>query len=153
MRILMALFILLSCNLSAPKESLASESGPPQNPAQSKKAWDDYYGRIGELKLDLSLRGFGIKDIWIQANGNFKVSFEFYVGEDSHPTNIQLISGGRELSDVSAAKKCLASWTLSGFQPKKKYLMELIWRHIRGYTTLTLVGDQMNLLIRLETLI
>jgi hypothetical protein len=152
MRIVIALLILLSFSLSGPnKESLASESGPPQNPEQSQKGWDEYFRIIGEYKLDLSLRGFEIRPLWIQANANFKVSFEFYIGEDSYPTNIQLISGDRELSDVAAAKKCLAAWTLSGFQLKKKYLMEVIWRHIKGYTTLTLVGDQMNLLIRLET--
>jgi hypothetical protein len=101
----------------------------------------------------MSLRGFEIRPEWMQAHATFRISFEFYIGEDFHPTHIQLVSGEREMSDIAAAKACLAAWTLSGLQPNKKYLMVLVWEHGEGYRMLTLTGEQMNLTIKLGHLL
>jgi hypothetical protein len=150
MRILMALLILISCGLPDRHQgSFASEFGPPPHAVQSQEEWADYLKRIGEFKIDLSLRGFEIKDVWMQAHATFRIGFEFDIGEDFHPAHIQLVSGERELSDITAANKCLAAWTLSGLQLNKKYFMVLVWEHGEGYTMLTLTGEQMNLTIRL----
>ncbi|MCG7853847.1 MAG: hypothetical protein MIO92_15105 [Methanosarcinaceae archaeon] len=150
----MTFLILLTCSLPAcNQESFVNEVGLPQNQAQSTKEWDDYLKRIGEFKIDLSLQGFEIKDVWMQAHATFRISFEFDIGEDFHPTHIQLVSGEREINDITAAKGCLAAWTLSGLQPNTKYSMVLVWEHGEGYKMLTLAGEQMNLTIRLGHLI
>mgnify|MGYP001323114733 CR=1 FL=1 len=153
MRILMTVLILLACRLPAcNQETFVNVAGLPQNQAQSTKDWDDYLKRIGEFKIDLSLRGFEISDVWTQAHATFRIIFEFDIGENFHPTHIQLVSGEREIKSISAAKGGLAAWTLSGLQPDKKYSMVLVWEHGEGYKTLTLAGEQMNLTIRLGVL-
>lgn len=58
--------------------------------------------------------------------------------------------GDKRLDDPDAAKACLARWILSGLLPNSKYLLVLNWEHIKGYTTLTLIGDEMSLSVRLK---
>lgn len=120
---------------------------------QTEKEWESYFEYIGKFRIDLALDGFKIRPIFVQGNTAFSIICQFYIGEDYHPTHISLILGENQLDNADAAKACLAKWTLSGFLPNKKYILVLNWEHIKGYTTLTLTGDQMNLSIRLKTLI
>lgn len=120
---------------------------------QTEKEWESYLDNIGKFRIDLALDGFKVHNIFVQGNTAFSIIYQFYLGEDHHPMEISLILGRNQLENADAARACLEKWTLSGFLPNKKYLLVLNWEHIKGYTTLTLTGDQMNLSIRLKTLI
>lgn len=120
---------------------------------QTEKEWASYLGNVGKISIDLTLEGFKVRPIFVQGNTAFSIVYQFHLGEDCHPTHIYLILGEKQIDNVEAAKACLAKWTLSGLLPNKRYLMVLNWEHIKGYTTLTLIGDQMNLTLRLQTLI
>ncbi len=113
------------------------------------KEWVSYFENIGKIRIDLSLDGFKVRPIFIQGNTAFSIIFQFYIGEDGHPTHIYPILGDKRLDDADAARACLAKWTLSGLLPNKKYLVILNWEHIKGYTLLTLSGDQMSFSISL----
>jgi len=113
------------------------------------KEWVSYFENIGKIRIDLSLDGFKVRPIFIQGNTAFSIIYQFYIGEDGHPTHIYPILGDKRLDDADAARACLAKWTLSGLLPNKKYLLILNWEHIKGYTLLTLSGDQMSFSISL----
>jgi hypothetical protein len=120
---------------------------------QSEKEWKSYLENVGKIRIDLALDGFKLHNIFVQGNTAFSIIFQFYLGEDGHPTDIDLILGKKQLDNVDAAKACLAKWSLSGFAPYSRYLLVLNWEHNEGFTTLTLIGDQINLSLRLKTLI
>ncbi|HOW84976.1 MAG TPA: hypothetical protein P5119_06430 [Candidatus Aminicenantes bacterium] len=129
----------------------AGEANPRSN--QTEQEWKSYLENVGKIRIDLALDGFKLRNIFVQGNTAFSIIYQFYLGEDCHPTDIDLILGKKQLDNDDAAKACLAKWTLSGFPPYSRYLLVLNWEHIKGYTTLTIIGDQMNLSIRLKTLI
>ncbi len=129
----------------------ATDANPKSN--QTEKEWKSYLENVGKIRIDLALDGFKLRNIFVQGNTAFSIIYQFYLGEDCHPTDIDLILGEKQLDNDDAAKACLAKWTLSGFPPYSKYLLVLKWEHVKGYTTLTLIGDQMDLSIRLKTLI
>lgn len=117
--------------------------------ASLSKEWVTYFENIGKIKIDISLDGFKVRPIFIQGNTAFSIIYQFYLGEDGHPTHIYPILGDKRLDAADAAKACLAKWTLSGLLPNKKYFLILNWEHIKGYTMLTINGDQMSLSISL----
>jgi len=133
-----------------PKKDVISAINTGPSSKQTKKEWESYLENIGKIRIDLTLEGFKVRPIFVQGNTAFSVIYQFHLGEDYHPTHIYLVQGERQI-DAEAAKACLAKWTLSGLLPNKKYLLVLNWEHIKGYTTLTLIGDQISLMVRLQT--
>jgi hypothetical protein len=105
-------------------------------------------GGIDKLKIDLSLDPFRIKPLYFQTNSSFSIVCQFEIGKDSHPTDIRLISGGRFI-DPNVAKEGVAKWTFVGLEPNKKYNLVLKWVHNWGYTSLSILGDEMSLSVRL----
>jgi len=105
-------------------------------------------GGIDELKIDLSLNGFGIKPMYFHGNSSFVIVCEFEIGKDSHPTSIRLLAGEMYV-DIKAVEAGLAKWTLRGLVPKKKCMLVLYWEHNKGYISLSIFCDQMNLSLRL----
>jgi hypothetical protein len=120
---------------------------------QTGKDWESYLADIGKFRIVLTLDGFRLHNIFVQGHATFSIVYKFYLGEDYHPKDIDLILGEEQLDNADAARECLAKWTLSGFLPNKKYRLVLSWEHNKGYTTLTITGDEMSLSIRLKTLI
>ena len=105
-------------------------------------------GGLDKVKIDMSLDGFGIREIYFQMNASFSIVYEFEIGADSHPTRIYSLAGEKFI-DTKAAKAGLAKWTFFGLAPKNKYVLVLNWEHNRGYTSMTIHGDQMSLSFRL----
>ena len=105
-------------------------------------------GGIDKLKIDFSLDPFRVKPIYVQTNSSFSIVCEFVIGKDSHPTDIYIISGERFV-DPTSAKAGLAKWAFVGLEPNKKYNLVLRWEHNWGYILLSILGDEMSLLIRL----
>jgi len=117
------------------------------------KEWASYFENIGKIKIDISLVGFNVRPIFIQGNATFSIVYQFYLDEGNHPKDIDLILGKEWLDNADAARVCLSKWTLSGFLPNRKYRLVLRWEHIKGYTTLSVTGDEMSLSIKLRALI
>lgn len=105
-------------------------------------------GGIDKLEIDLSLDPFRVKPIYVQTNSSFSIVCEFVIGKNSHPTDINIISGERFV-DPNGAKAGLAKWTFVGLEPNKKYNLVLRWAHNWGYVSLSILGDEMSLSIRL----
>jgi hypothetical protein len=121
----------------------------PPSLAQTKKEWAYYFSYVGKHRFEIALDGFEVRPHWVQGNASFSIIFQFNVGDDSHPADIYLVLGEEQI-DVDAAKACLAKWTLSGLLPNKKYFLLLNWEHVKGYTMLTIIGEQMSLTIKLQ---
>ncbi len=85
----------------------------------------------------------------MQAHATFRITLNSILERISIPRISSLWREKENLSDITAANRCLADLTLSGLQLNKKYFMVLVWEHGEGYTMLTLTGEQMNLTIRL----
>ena len=129
----------------------ATESNPRIK--QTGKEWESYLADIGKFRIVISLDGFKLRNVFVQGNATFNIIYQFYLGYDYHPKDINLILGGEQLDSANAAKVCLSKWTLKGFITNRKYRLVLHWEHNKGYTTLTMTGDEMNLSIRLKALI
>ena len=134
------------------KDIFPAIDGNPR-PNQTGKEWESYLADIGKFRIDLALDGFKLHNIFVQGNTAFSIIYQFYLGEDYHPKDIDLILGEKQLDNSDAARACLSKWTLSGFLPNKKYLLILSWEHVKGYKTLTITGDEMSLQIRLRALV
>ncbi len=129
----------------------ATESNPRIN--QTGKEWESYLADIGKFRIVISLDGFKLRNVFVQGNATFSIIYQFYLGEDYHPKDIDLILGEEQLDSADAARGCLSKWTLSGFVTNRKYRLVLRWEHNKGYTTLTMTGDEMSLSIKLRALI
>lgn len=161
MRMLIAFILFWGTCLAVPDLAARTEESLPaagsvsslqtiiEGNASLSNEWVSYFENIGKIRIDLSLDGFKVRPIFIEGNTAFSVIYQFYIGEDGHPKHIYPILGDKRLDDVDAARACLAKWILSGLLPNKKYLMILSWEHIKGYTLLTLSGDQMSFSISL----
>jgi hypothetical protein len=120
---------------------------------QTGKEWESYLVDIGKFRIVLTLDGFKLHNIFVQGNATFSIIYQFYLGDDYHPKDIDLILGEEQLDNADAARVCLSKWTLSGFLPNRKYRLVLRWEHNKGYTTLNMTGDEMSLSIKLRALI
>ena len=134
------------------KENFHAIDGNPRI-EQTRKGWESYLAEIGKFRIVLALDGFILRNIFVQGNATFSIIYEFNLGEDFHPKDINLISGEEQLDNADAARVCLSKWTLSGFLPNRKYHLALRWEHNKGYTMLSVTGDEMSLSIKLWALI
>lgn len=134
------------------KDSIAVRNSDPET-RQTGKEWESYLADIGHFKIFISLDGFKLDNIFVQGNATFSVVYQFYLGEDYHPKDIELLLGEEQLDSTDAARVCLSKWTLSGFVINRKYRLVLNWEHNKGYTTLTMTGDETRLSIKLRALI
>ncbi len=110
---------------------------------------ESYYKDLCKLKIELTLEGFKVEPLWVDINAAFSIVYQFDIGEDSRPIHILLLAGERHI-DPKAAAACLAKWSFSGLLPKKKYILILNWEHIKGYTSMSILGDEMSLSVRLQ---
>jgi len=140
----------------------ASQSGEPHFGPNVQPANDDGVGPmgsrgqsdlifegVGKLHLELTLDGFGIRDLWAQANTSFSIVYQFEIGKDSHPMHIFLLAGEKYI-DAKAAEAGLAKWTFAGLEAGKKYVMVLNWQHARGYVSMSILSDQMTFAVRMQ---
>lgn len=101
-----------------------------------------------KLRIELMLEGFKVRPVYFQAHVSFSIVYQFMIGTDSHPTYIDLLTGG-ECIDTKAAEAGLAKWTFAGLEAGKKYVLVLNWEHMRGFVSMSILGDQMSLSVRL----
>jgi hypothetical protein len=134
------------------KDIIAVNNGDPET-KQTGKEWESYLTDIGKFRIVISLDGFKLHNVFVQGNATFSIICQFYLGEDYHPKDIDLILGEEQLDSADAARVCLSKWTLSGFVTNRIYRLVLSWEHNKGYTTLTMTGDEMSLSIKLRALI
>ena len=103
-----------------------------------------------KLKIELSLDGFRLKPLWFQVNASFDVIYQFWIGDSFRPVRIRPLAGEEALEDPKAAQAGLAAWTFAGLKDGWLYTLVLTWKHNFGWTKLSIVGDQMNLTVRLR---
>lgn len=100
------------------------------------------------MLIETDLDGFGVRPFWDQANASFSIIFQFEIGKDEHPMHISFLAGDKYI-DPKLAEEGLAKWTLAGLETWKKYILILNWEHGVGYTSMSILGDQLKLSIRL----
>ncbi len=102
----------------------------------------------GRIRIETSLDGFGIRPFWSQANASFSIIYQFEIGEDNHPMHMLLLAGDKYIYPKSA-EEGLAKWTLTGLERWKRYVLVLNWEHGLGYTSMSILSEQMKLSIKL----
>jgi hypothetical protein len=139
-------FLPTEQRLDTPDQQLANNAETAPMSSQSKS------GPLSEgadkLRIELMLEGFKVRPVYFQAHVSFSIVYQFMIGADSHPTYIDLLTGG-ECIDTKAAEAGLAKWTFAGLEAGKKYVLVLNWEHMRGFVSMSIFSDQLSLSIRL----
>lgn len=98
------------------------------------------------LDLDISYCEIPVGQALQSRNIDFSVVFSFDVGPSGVPEEIVAVKN--QFIDAGDVENCLKTWELKGFEGNKSMAFSANWEHGRGWTSVSIVGEQFRQVIR-----
>lgn len=106
-----------------------------------------------EFRFEFSLDCIKVPDILFHANANFTIGFTAKLDKDFHPVSIDILpftqSIIKDIWNKDEIISCIKKWRFKGLNPRSTYTILLRWEHMKGWVTMLIYSDKMNLYINL----
>jgi hypothetical protein len=109
-----------------------------------------------KFDIEFSLDCLRIPAIAVQANANFTIGYIIRIDDKWHPDYIRLMMFDKATKMVMEGVlnseeviSCIKKWKFGGLNPKSTYTILLRWEHMKGWVTMMIYSDKMNLYINL----
>lgn len=130
-------------DLSMRKSSFFSSEGQP---AETGYKFD----------FEFSLNCIRLPQTAVQAYANFTIGYLIHLDKLSRPSSAYLMTFDETTAQVMKGVldseeviSCIKKWKFAGLNPKSTYTVLLRWEHMRGWVTMMIYSDKMNLYINL----
>ncbi len=106
--------------------------------------------------FEFSLNCIRIPEIARQSYANFTIGYLIHLDKLSRPSSAYLMTFDETTAQVMKGVldseeviSCIKKWKFAGLNPKSTYTVLLRWEHMRGWVTMMIYSDKMNLCINL----
>jgi len=106
--------------------------------------------------FEFSLNCIRIPETLFQANASFHIGYLVFLDKSSHPRSAYLLTFDKGIAnltkgvlDSEEAISCIKKWKFAGLNPDSTYTILLRWEHMKGWVTMMIYSDKMNLYINL----
>jgi len=106
--------------------------------------------------FEFSLNCIKLPEILKQANANFTFGYQIFLDRTFHPRSVYLMTFDEGIANVTKGIldsdeviSCIKKWKFVGLDPRSVYTVLLRWEHMKGWVTMMIYSDKMNLLIKL----
>ena len=106
--------------------------------------------------FEFSLNCIRIPEIARQAYANFTIGYLIHLDKLSRPSSAYLMTFDETTAQVMKGVldseeviSCIKKWKFAGLSPRSTYTVLLRWEHMKGWVTMMIYSDKMNLYINL----
>lgn len=106
--------------------------------------------------FEFSLNCIKLPEILKQANANFTFGYQIFLDRTFHPRSVYLMTFDEGIANVAKGIldsdeviSCIKKWKFVGLDPRSVYTVLLRWEHMKGWVTMMIYSDKMNLYINL----
>lgn len=107
-----------------------------------------------DYTFEFALNCIRLPDILFQANAHFTLGFTTRLNEAGHPIDVVLLPFTMALMenvwDPKEVISCIRKWRFVGLSPRSTYTILLRWEHMKGWVTMVIYSDKMNLYLNLQ---
>lgn len=107
--------------------------------------------------IEFSLDCFQIPAIAVQANADFTIGYILSINEVGSPRNVRFVTFDKATEsvmkgvlDTDEVFSCMKGWKLKGLNQDSIYTILLRWEHMKGWVTMVIYSDKMNLYLNLQ---
>ena len=109
-----------------------------------------------KFDFEFSLNCIRLPETLFQANASFHIGYLIFLDKSSHPRSAYLLTFDEGIAnltkgilDSEEVISCIKKWKFAGLNPDSTYTVLLRWEHMRGWVTMMIYSDKMNLYINL----
>jgi hypothetical protein len=106
--------------------------------------------------FEFSLNCIRIPETLFQANASFHIGYLVFLDKSSHPRSAYLLTFDKGIANLTKGVldseeviSCIKKWKFAGLNPDSTYTILLRWEHMKGWVTMMIYSDKMNLYINL----
>ncbi len=106
--------------------------------------------------IKFSINCFKAPDILTQANASFTIGYNISINDDGYPVDVAFLTFNESIRslirgafDSEQVISCIRKWKFAGLNPRSTYTILLRWEHMKGWVTMMIYSDKMNLYVNL----
>ncbi len=110
----------------------------------------------GFYDIKFSINCFKAPDILTQANASFTIGYNISINDEGYPEDVALLTFNESIKslirgafDSEEVISCIKKWRFVGLNSKSTYTVLLRWEHMKGWVTMMIYSEKMNLCINL----
>lgn len=108
------------------------------------------------FNFEFSLSCIKLPETLVQANASFTLGYLIFLDKDFRPRSVYLLTFDEGIANIikgvldsEEVISCIKKWKFGGLNPRSTYTVLLRWEHMKGWVTMMIYSEKMNLLINL----